>query len=435
MISFFRYCLAAALLCGLAITARAQSTFGNVVGTVQDQTHATVPQASIKIRNLDDNSVHTTSSADDGSFEVLNLKAGRYTISIVKEGFTEYTVGSLQLDSRQTVRLEAALTLASAETSVQISDAVSAVNTENATVSDTKKFSQVVQLPMNYRGGNDSPLQALVAVPGVQQDSNGNISIGGGTPSQIQYSVDGASTVNVRQNGALTNMNPSSELISELKVTQFNNNAEFSQLGDVTITTKSGGNQIHGSGFEYLQNSVLDATPYGFDTKAHKAYNTFGGSLSGPVVLPHVYKGKDRTFFFIDYEGNRRRFATPQQFSVPTLDMRNGDLANLPGGAAVDPSTGEPFPGNKIPLSQNQSSGEGAVKRILAPTECRERYRYERELSTAPADTRRYRRIRHPDRSHAQREAAAVWAMELEERRYHHPERDSTERPGSRNQS
>jgi len=344
--------LAVALFCVLAVAARAQSTFGSIVGTVQDETRATVPHAAIKILNLDDNSVHEAISADDGSFAVLNLKAGRYTVSVLKEGFAEYQAGPLQLDSRQTIRLQVGLAVASAETSVQVSDAAVALNTENATVSDTKLFSQVVQLPMNYRGGNDSPLQALVSVPGVQQDSNGNLSIGGGTPSQTQYSVDGASTVNVRQNGALFNMNPSSELISEFKVTQFNNNAEFSQLGDVTITTKSGGNRIHGSIFEYMQNSALDATPYGFSSKAHKAYNTFGGSFSGPVTLPRLYRGKDRTFFFADFEGNRRRFATPQQFSVPTLDMRNGILANLPGGAVVDPSTGAPFPGNKIPLSQ-----------------------------------------------------------------------------------
>lgn len=144
-------------------------------------------------------------------------------------------------------------------------------------------------------------------------------------------------------------MNPSSELIGELKVTQFNNNAEFSQLGDVTIITKRGANNFHGSAFEYLQNSALDATIYGFDEKAHKAYNTFGTSFSGPVQLPHIYKGKDKTFFFVDYEGNRRRFTTPQVFSVPTAAMRAGNLANLPGGEAVNPTTGLPFPGNQIP--------------------------------------------------------------------------------------
>src|SRR5260370_33551382 len=136
---------------------------------------------------------------------------------------------------------------------------------------------------MNYRGGNDSPLAALVAVPGVQQDSSGNLSIGGGTSAQIQYSVDGTSTVNIRQNGALNNMNPSSELISELKVTQFNNNAEFSQMADVTIITKSGTNSFHGSAFEYMQNNALDATTNGFDSNAHKSYNSLEERLAGPL--------------------------------------------------------------------------------------------------------------------------------------------------------
>jgi len=120
MYFFGRQSVAVMLLCALAVAVRAQSMFGNIVGTVQDQSHASVPQANVKIRNLDDNSVHASLSGDDGSFEVLNLKAGRYTISILKEGFAEYTVGSLQLDSRQTVRVEATLVVASAGTSVQV---------------------------------------------------------------------------------------------------------------------------------------------------------------------------------------------------------------------------------------------------------------------------------------------------------------------------
>lgn len=157
-----------------------------------------------------------------------------------KSGFKDSKSGTLTLDARQQLRVDLKLELAEMTTSVEVSDSAAVVNTENGTIGDTKKFNQVVQLPMNYRGGSDSPLAALVAVPGVQQDSGGNMSIGGGTPAQIQYSVDGTSTVNVRQNGALGNMNPSSELIGEMKVTQFNNNAEFSQLADVTIITKSG---------------------------------------------------------------------------------------------------------------------------------------------------------------------------------------------------
>ncbi len=146
---------------------------------------------------------------------------------------------------------------------------------------------------------------------------------------------------------------------------EFNNNAEFSQLADVTIITKSGTNKIHGSAFEYLQNSALDATTYGFDSKAHKAYNTFGGSLSGPVQIPHVYKGIDKTFFFADFEGNRRRFTTPQVLPVPTTAMRNGDLTNLPGGSVVDPETGSPFPGAQIPAQRLNSVGQTLLNKYV----------------------------------------------------------------------
>jgi hypothetical protein len=332
--------------------ANAQSTFGSIVGTVEDQATLAIPGALVQLQSLDDNSVRSATSGSDGSFQLLNLKPGRYEITVQKQGFDDYKGGSIQLDARQTARVSAVLGIASLGQTIEVSDAAPIVNTESGTIGDTKKFNQIVQLPMNYRGGNDSPLAALVTVPGVQQDSNGNISIGGSTSSQIQYSVDGASTVNIRQNGALTNMNPSSELISEFKVTQFNNNAEFAQVGDVTITTKSGSNKLHGSLFEYFQNSGLDATTYGFSSKAHKDFNTFGGSVSGPLVIPHLYHGKDKTFFFADYEGNRRRFATPQQFSVPPAAMRAGGLASLPGGAVVDPRTGQPFPNNVIPSSR-----------------------------------------------------------------------------------
>ena len=331
---------------------RAQSTFGSIVGSVQDASGGAIPEAMVTVKNLEENSTRSAASDASGTFQMLNLRPGSYQLVVSKAGFTDAKSGTIMLDARQQLRVDMKLELASVSTTVEVSDSAAVVNTENGVIGDTKNFNQVVQLPMNYRGANDSPLAALVAVPGVQQDANGNMSIGGGTPAQIQYSVDGTSTVNVRQNGALGNMNPSSELISEMKVTQFNNNAEFSQLADVTIVTKSGTNNFHGSLFEYLQNSALDATTYGFDSKAHKAYNTFGGSFSGPVQIPHVYKGKDKTFFFVDYEGNRRRFTTPEVLSVPTAAMRSGDLTNLPGGAAVDPSSGSAFPGNQIPKGQ-----------------------------------------------------------------------------------
>jgi Carboxypeptidase regulatory-like domain len=353
--------LLAAISCTLAW---GQSTFGSIVGTVVDESGAPVPGVALTVKNLDDNSTRMI-LADNGTYQALNLRPGTYQVTAEKAGFSESKSGKITLDSRQELRVDIKLQVAAQSSSVQVEETAATVNTENGTIADTKKFNQVVQLPMNYRGGSDSPLSALVAVPGVQQDSSGNMSIGGGTPSQIQFSVDGASTVNIRQNGALGNMNPSSELIGEMKVTQFNNNAEFSQLADVTIITKSGSNRLRGSLFEYLQNSALDAKTWNFDEKAHKSYNTFGGSLSGPVVIPHLYNGKDKTFFFADYEGNRRSFATPQVLSTPTAVMRTGDLTTVPGGASIDPQTGAPFPGNKIPASRLSSVSQSLLNNYV----------------------------------------------------------------------
>jgi hypothetical protein len=251
----------ALLLLGRA--AGAQSTFGSIVGTTQDQSALAVPGATITLRNTDENTTQSLVSDATGGFQFLNLKAGAYEITAMLSGFTDATLTNLRLDARQTLRVSVTLTIAGLSEDVKVSAEAPPINTENGTLSDSKTFAQVTQLPVNYRGSTTSPLAAINTVPGVQQDGSGSVSIGGGTPAMVQYSVDGISAVNVRANGALGNLNPSSELIREFKVTSYNNDAEFSQVGDVTITTKSGTNSPHGSLFEYLQNSALDAEPPG----------------------------------------------------------------------------------------------------------------------------------------------------------------------------
>lgn len=343
-----------ALLLALAIAAPsaiAQSTFGSIVGVVTDPSGLVVAGAQVALTNPEDKSARSAVTDANGSFEFLNVKSGRYEVAVQATGFAGFKMSSVQLDARQTLRVNILLKIATAAETIEVGDTAAAINTENATLGDTKDFLQISELPVNYRGATTSPLAALSSVPGTQQDANGNVSIGGGIPSQVQYSVDGSSTVNIRQNGALGNMNPSSELISEFKVAQFNNNAEFSQLGDITITTKSGAQQFHGSAFEYLQNSALDATTLGFDGKPHKAFNTFGGSFSGPLRLPRLMKGTARTFFFVDFEANRRRYTTPEQWSVPTAAMRAGDLSGIcPASTCqiLNPLTSQPLAANQI---------------------------------------------------------------------------------------
>jgi Carboxypeptidase regulatory-like domain len=328
-------------LAGNSVPVSAQSTFGSLVGVVQDKTQAVVPGAKVTIRRLEDNSIRSSTSDQNGSFEFLNLKPGTYALSAQADGFSEFQVPSAELTSRQTLRIDITLGIKSQSQSVEVADTVAVINTENAMISDSKDNQQITQLPLNNRATTTSPLAALSLSPNVQQDSSGNIALGGASSAMVNFSVDGISTANVRQNGALQDAYPSQEGISGVRVTSFNNSAEFSQVGDVTFTTKSGTSQYHGSLFEYLQNDALDADPYGFNGKSPKHFNTFGGSLGGPLSIPHLYNGKDKTFFFFDYEGNRRSTAVAQQFLVPTQAERNGDLTAV-GGPVISPANINP---------------------------------------------------------------------------------------------
>jgi len=336
--------LAAAFLAAALVTlggrgAVAQSTFASIVGTVQDQTASVIGHATVTVKNLDENLAQTKVTSDSGEFVFLNLKPGRYEVSVVKDGFNKVLVSDIRIEARQERRVTLKLGVQSVGEVVEVNSSATTLDTENATISDSKGGQQVIELPINYRGATTSPLAAIATAPGVQEDNGGKISVGGGLPTSVQFSVDGVTADNVRHTGALTNVYPSSESISEFRVSAVNNNAEFAQVGDVTVTTKNGTNQLHGSVFEYLQNAALDATTYGAGSKPKKVGNTFGASLGGPLVIPHFYDASNKTFFFIDYEGNRLHKETAEQYWVPTEAERAGNLAALIGTTPlVDPS-------------------------------------------------------------------------------------------------
>jgi Carboxypeptidase regulatory-like domain/TonB dependent receptor len=330
-----KFAVVAIYLLASLSSAVGQSTFGSIVGVVHDKTDALVPGATVQIKDLGDNSTRSMTSDQNGSFEFVNLKPSRYEVSVHADGFTDFRVPSTELTARQALRVDVTLNIKSQSETIEVADTVAVVNTENAVIGDSKNNAQIGQLPLNFRAVTTSPLAALATSANVQQDSQGNIALAGATANMVGYSVDGISTANIFQSTASTNPYPSSEGIAELKVTAFNNSAEFSQVGDVTFTTKGGTNDWHGSLFEYLQNDALDARILNFTSKAPKHFNTFGGSFGGPVQVPHLYNGKNRTFFFVDYEGNRKRTSQPEQYLVPTAAERTGNLSDLGGGAVT----------------------------------------------------------------------------------------------------
>jgi len=333
--------------------ARAQTTFGSIRGTTLDQSGSSIPQAQVDLHSVDENTDFMATSDDQGNFVFQNVKPGYYSLAATKEGFAKAIVDKVELAPRQDLRVDVKLALASQSQVIEVSAAAELVNTANATLSDSKLNSDITQLPLNSRAVSSSPLAALAVSPDVVKDTQGNIAVAGATSAQTGFSVDGISTANVLKNGALQDAYPSSEGIQEMTVTAFNNNAEFAQIGDVTFTTKSGTDQFHGTLFEYLQNDALDAKIFNFAEKAPKQFNTFGGSLGGPVTIPKLYNGKDKTFFFFDYEGNRKRTSAPEELLVPTEAERDGNLnalvAQEQAGPLMDPFTGQPYPNNTIP--------------------------------------------------------------------------------------
>ena len=405
-------------------TARAQSTFGSIRGTVTDVSGAVIEGATVKLHSLDESADRDTTTSASGDFLFENLKAGHYKVTIHKDGFTDSVVSSAALEARQELRLPVTLTVTAGTTTVEVSADAALMNTENGTINNTISNVDITQLPINSRSVSSSPLAALAVSPEVTRDSQGNIAVGGATSSQTGFSVDGISTANVRFNGALQDTYPSMESIAEMKVTAFNNNAEFAQIGDVTFITKSGTNQLHGSAFEYFQNSALDATVLNFPVKAPRTFNTFGGSLGGPVTIPKLYNGSDKTFFFVDYEGNRKTQSYPEQLLVPSAADRTGNLNDLVqglgAGPVMNPFTGAPFPNNTIPTGScaglHQSRGSGSAELLsLAQRQpgCRKPVL---QLSDPRAEPLELQRLRCPRRSQHQFEAAALCALQLQER-------------------
>jgi hypothetical protein len=366
-----------------ASSLRAQSTFGSIRGTAQDVSGAAIPDTQVTLHSVDENTDQVVKTDASGNYTLENVKAGKYSIRAQRTGFADTVIDGITLAARQDLRFNLSMAIAAQTTTVQVTSSASEINTENATVGDSKNTAEISQLPLNFRASTTSPLAALATSANVQQDSQGNFTIGGATTDMIGFSVDGISSVNIFQSGVALGVNaagsnpyPSSEGIAELKVTAFNNNAEFSQVGDVTFTTKAGTNQYHGSLFEYLQNDVLNANVYNFAQKSPERFNTFGGSLGGPLSVPHFYNGHNKTFFFFDYEGNRRRTSEAEQYTVPTALDRAGNLGDLAStipvnmanpncpvnaGCLINPATGsqttgQPFANYQITTPLSQSS-------------------------------------------------------------------------------
>jgi outer membrane receptor protein involved in Fe transport len=337
-----------------AVPLGAQST-GAIVGVVQDSSGAMVPGASITVRNELTSLASNATSDAAGRFTFPRLPVGSYRIEATHQGFRQFVAEGVRLDADQTRHAAVTLEVGQISESVSVRGAVALVETVGGTVKEIVDSKRIVDLPLNGR----NPLQLQLLLPGVV-NSTGTVSLGQNTALSVNgargtannYLLDGGDN-----NDPLTNtasLVPNPDALEEFSVLTNNFSAEYGRNTGAVINaiTKSGTNEFHGSFFEFVRNDKFDARSFFSLVTPKLRRNQFGATFGGPLNVPKLYQGRDRTFFFVSYEGVRQRKGdTFSSLVVPTELERRGDFS-LSTRKPNDPATTRPFPDNRIPATR-----------------------------------------------------------------------------------
>lgn len=364
------------LTCALAVAVcasiAAQQFSGTIRGTVQDSSGAVVRQAEVSVVNIDTNVSHTVITDDNGSYVVPQLPPGFYRITVKKDGFKMAALDRVKLDVQQIRGVDVTLEIGQAAELVTVTGRSATVETTSSTISQTIENKRLVDLPLNGR----NPFSLVTLAPGVTPAPGSSPFISGGRNATSEVTIDGVSNVNAENNVSILDLNytPSVDAVQEFSVQTNAVSAEFGRLGGgvINLVTKSGTNDFRATIFGFGRNSSVDATNF-FTSLAGQSggkfkRNQFGGNIGGPVRLPG-YDGKNRTFFFLNYEALRQRSGSVSTLTVPLPEWRVGDFSNLrnsngqpiviydPATTRPDPNNPgqfmrDPFPGNRIPAER-----------------------------------------------------------------------------------
>jgi hypothetical protein len=343
----------------------AQFQRGTIVGTVTDETGAAIPSASASLRNVGTNERRAVTADERGEYTFPSLLPGRYELTVQRQGFKQKVTGNIELQVNQTARIDVQLAVGDVAERIEVAAAALLLKTDTSEVGHVINNKQIIELPLNGR----DYLQLARLIPGAvpsragatagQKGVNRSVNIGGARDTSMAFLLDGIDTNDVSfQTPSVT---PSIDAIQEFKVLQNAYTAEFGRGSTQILTAlKSGSNDWHGSLFEFLRNDRLAARSFFQPGRAAPLkQNQFGGTLGGPLVLPRLYNGKDRTFWFINYEGQRVRTASTGFGLVPTPEQLNGDFSLAAEPRIFDPATFDaatrtrmPFAGNRIPAAR-----------------------------------------------------------------------------------
>ncbi len=354
----------------------AQSERGNITGALTDPSGAAVVGAQMSIVQTSTNAIAHATTSSSGEYNAANLLPDTYRIEVSAPGFKRFVQQNVIVSAGSTVRVNATLQLGQVSESIEVTTSAATVQTDNAKVTTVVQNKLVDQLPLVVGGAMRSPFN-LVAVAAEARGDGQRLSVGGGQAAQWDATLDGHS-VGTNRSGdtAEAALNtPSVESLTEFAVDTNGFKAEYGQAGGgvLTFASKSGTNQFHGSAYDFLRNDAMDARNFFAAKRSVYRQNDYGFTAAGPVIIPRLYNGRDKTFFFVSWEGFRNRVgANDTILSVPTPEMYTGDFSKwvdqsnklitvynpnttrVSGGTTIR----DPYPGNLIPASQFSATAQ-----------------------------------------------------------------------------
>ncbi len=353
----------------------AQSDRGSITGTVLDQAGAAIANARVTATRVETGAVSDTVTTSTGNYTLPSLQVGTYNLAFQASGFAKYVQNGVIVQTVQVVRIDAKLQVGSSSQTVVVTSQGPILQTESVAINQTVTTNKIENLPLNYAGqGIQNPTAFASTQPGATStiDANGNyqLQVNGAPIDTYRVLMDGQDITSGIDPTHLSEGTPSQEALQEVTLQASNFAAEFGQVagGLFNFTSKSGTNQFHGSAYENWVNEVLNAgNPYtnngsGGLVRPRDRANDWGFTVGGPVWIPKVYNGKDKTFFFFNYE----RFSTTSTVSgtfatLPTGAYRSGNFSQALTGKQLgtDP-LGRPIMENEIydPLTTRTVNGQ-----------------------------------------------------------------------------
>jgi Carboxypeptidase regulatory-like domain/TonB-dependent Receptor Plug Domain len=315
---------------------QAQDATGRIIGNVSDPSGAPISGAQVTVTNLGTKIVQTTTTDNTGFYQALNLPIGTYEVVVEAQGFRKEDFADQKLQINQSLRLDAKLSIGQTTESVEVTSQAANVETVSETIGSSVVGETIQRAPLNGR----DVLQLAALQPGVTETNGdstaaGNYSIAGGRSDSVTYLLDGGLNNNLLDNSVVLNPNP--DTIAEFRILESNYSAEYGRNagGIISVVTKSGTNEWHGSAFDFLRNDAFNANPFfnknnpdDLSPRPVLKRNQYGATFGGPITIPHLVNGKDRFFFFVGYQGQHLSAqATSGVFPVYTPAQLNGDFS------------------------------------------------------------------------------------------------------------